>query len=190
MKIPTVALVGKPNVGKSTLFNRLAGKRISIIEDTPGVTRDRIYSLCEYMDYKFHLIDTGGIDLGNEDFNKEIRVQAELAIDEADVIIFIVDGKEELGANDYLIRDILKKSGKKVIVAINKMDSKNAKDNVYNFYSLGFEHYIPISAEANNGIYNLMDEVVSNFKDVKDIEYDSDIVKFCVIGRPNVGKVV
>ena len=188
MKIPTVALVGKPNVGKSTLFNRLAGKRISIIEDTPGVTRDRIYSLCEYMDYKFHLIDTGGIDLGNEDFNKEIRVQAELAIDEADVIIFIVDGKEELGANDYLIRDILKKSGKKVIVAINKMDSKNAKDNVYNFYSLGFDHYIPISAEADNGIYNLMDEVVSNFKDVKDIEYDSDIVKFCVIGRPNVGK--
>ena len=188
MKIPTVALVGKPNVGKSTLFNRLAGKRISIIEDTPGVTRDRIYSLCEYMDYKFHLIDTGGIDLGNEDFNKEIRVQAELAIDEADVIIFIVDGKEELGANDYLIRDILKKNGKKVIVAINKMDSKNAKDNVYNFYSLGFDHYIPISAEANNGIYNLMDEVVSNFKDVKDIEYDSDIVKFCVIGRPNVGK--
>ena len=188
MKIPTVALVVKPNVGKSTLFNRLAGKRISIIEDTPGVTRDRIYSLCEYMDYKFHLIDTGGIDLGNEDFNKEIRVQAELAIDEADVIIFIVDGKEELGANDYLIRDILKKSGKKVIVAINKMDSKNAKDNVYNFYSLGFDHYIPISAEANNGIYNLMDEVVSNFKDVKDIEYDSDIVKFCVIGRPNVGK--
>ena len=188
MKIPTVALVGKPNVGKSTLFNRLAGKRISIIEDTPGVTRDRIYSLCEYMDYKFHLIDTGGIDLGNEDFNKEIRVQAELAIDEADVIIFIVDGKEELGANDYLIRDILKKSGKKVIVAINKMDSKNAKDNVYNFYSLGFDHYIPISAEANNGIYNLMDEVVSNFKDVKDIEYDSDIVKFRVIGRPNVGK--
>ena len=188
MKILTVALVGKPNVGKSTLFNRLAGKRISIIEDTPGVTRDRIYSLCEYMDYKFHLIDTGGIDLGNEDFNKEIRVQAELAIDEADVIIFIVDGKEELGANDYLIRDILKKSGKKVIVAINKMDSKNAKDNVYNFYSLGFDHYIPISAEANNGIYNLMDEVVSNFKDVKDIEYDSDIVKFCVIGRPNVGK--
>ena len=188
MKIPTVALVGKPNVGKSTLFNRLAGKRISIIEDTPGVRRDRIYSLCEYMDDKFHLIDTGGIDLGNEDFNKEIRVQAELAIDEADVIIFIVDGKEELGANDYLIRDILKKSGKKVIVAINKMDSKNAKDNVYNFYSLGFDHYIPISAEANNGIYNLMDEVVSNFKDDKDIEYDSDIVKFCVIGRPNVGK--
>ena len=95
MKIPTVALVGKPNVGKSTLFNRLAGKRISIIEDTPGVTRDRIYSMVSYNDYKFHLIDTGGIDLGNEDFNKEIRIQAELAIDEVDVIAFIVDGEAE-----------------------------------------------------------------------------------------------
>ena len=188
MKIPTVALVGKPNVGKSTLFNRLAGKRISIIEDTPGVTRDRIYGDVIYNNYKFHLIDTGGIDLSDADFNKEIIVQATLAIDEADVIIFIIDGKEDLNANDFKIRDMLMKSGKKIILAINKMDSKNAKDNVYNFYSLGFDHYIPISAEANNGIYNLMDEVVSNFKDVKDIEYDSDIVKFCVIGRPNVGK--
>ena len=154
MKIPTVALVGKPNVGKSTLFNRLAGKRISIIEDTPGVTRDRIYSLATYNDYKFHLIDTGGIDIGNEDFNKEIRVQAELAIDEADVIIFVVDGKEDLGPNDYLIKDMLKKSNKKVIVAVNKMDSKVSKDNIYNFYELGFD-VIPISAEQNNGIYDL-----------------------------------
>lgn len=187
MKIPTVALVGKPNVGKSTLFNRLAGKRISIIEDTPGVTRDRIYSLATYSDYKFHLIDTGGIDLGNEDFNKEIRVQAELAIDEADVIIFVVDGKEDLGPNDYLIKDMLKKSNKKVIVAANKMDSKVSKDNIYNFYELGFD-VIPISAEQNNGIYDLMDAVVEDFKDVKDINYDEDIIKFCVIGRPNVGK--
>ena len=188
MKIPTVALVGKPNVGKSTLFNRLAGKRISIIEDTPGVTRDRIYSMASYMDYKFHLIDTGGIDLGNEDFNKEIRVQAELAIDEADVIVFIVDGKEDLGPNDYLIKDMLKKSNKKVIVAINKMDSKSSKDNIYNFYELGFEHYIPISAEQNNGIYDLLDEIVKDFNDIKDIDYDENIIKFCVIGRPNVGK--
>ena len=134
MKIPTVALVGKPNVGKSTLFNRLAGKRISIIEDNPGVTRDRIYSMVDYMDHKFHLIDTGGIDLGNEDFNKEIRVQASLAIDEADVIVFIVDGKEDLGPNDYLIKDMLKKSNKKIIVAINKVDSKVAQENIYNFY--------------------------------------------------------
>ncbi|MBQ6282753.1 MAG: ribosome biogenesis GTPase Der [Bacilli bacterium] len=187
MKIPTVALVGKPNVGKSTLFNRLAGKRISIIEDTPGVTRDRIYSLATYNDYKFHLIDTGGIDLGNEDFNKEIRVQAELAIDEADVIIFVVDGKEDLGPNDYLIKDMLKKSNKKVIVAANKMDSKVSKDNIYNFYELGFD-VIPISAEQNNGIYDLMDAVVEDFKNVKDINYDDDVIKFCVIGRPNVGK--
>ena len=188
MKIPTVALVGKPNVGKSTLFNKIAGKRISIIEDTPGVTRDRIYSLCTYNDYKFHLIDTGGIDIGNDDFNKEIKVQATLAIDEADVIVFIIDGKEDLSPNDYLIRDILRKSNKKVIVAINKVDSKVAKANIYNFYELGFDSYIPISAEQNNGVYNLLDEIVKDFKDVKDIEYSSDVVKFSVIGRPNVGK--
>ena len=105
MRVPVVALVGRPNVGKSTIFNRLVGKKIAIIEDTPGVTRDRIYGRVKYNNYNFHLIDTGGIDLGNEDFNKEIRVQAELAIDEADVIVFIVDGKEDLGPNDYLIKD-------------------------------------------------------------------------------------
>jgi GTP-binding protein len=188
MKIPTVALVGKPNVGKSTLFNRIAGKRISIIEDTPGVTRDRIYSLVSYNDHKFHLIDTGGIDLGNEDFNKEIRVQASLAMDEADVIVFIVDGKDNIGPNDYLIKDMLKKSNKKVIVAINKMDSKESQSNVYSFYELGFDTYIPVSAEQNSGIYNLLDAIVEDFNDIKDIEYDEEIVKFCVIGRPNVGK--
>ncbi len=188
MKIPTVALVGKPNVGKSTLFNRIAGKRISIIEDTPGVTRDRIYSLVSYNNHKFHLIDTGGIDLGNEDFNKEIRIQASLAMDEADVIVFIVDGKESLGPNDYLIKDMLKKSNKKVIVAINKVDSKSASLNIYSFYELGFDEYIPISAEQNSGIYNLLDKIVEDFKDVSDIEYDESVIKFSVIGRPNVGK--
>ena len=106
MKIPTVALVGRPNVGKSTLFNKLAGKRISIIDDTPGVTRDRIYADVNYNNYKFHLIDTGGIDVSKELFNDEIKVQAELAIDEADIIVFIVDGKEELNQNDFVIRDI------------------------------------------------------------------------------------
>lgn len=188
MKIPTVALIGKPNVGKSTLFNRLAGKRISIIEDTPGVTRDRIYSLATYQDYKFHLIDTGGIDIGNENFNKEIKIQAELAMDEADVIVFLVDGKETLGPNDYLIRDMIRKTRKKVIVAINKMDSKVSRDNLYDFYELGFNYYIPISAEQNSGIYNLLDEIVKDFNDITDIEYEENIVKFCVIGRPNVGK--
>jgi len=188
MKIPTVALIGKPNVGKSTLFNRLAGKRISIIEDTPGVTRDRIYSMVNYNDYKFHLIDTGGIDLGDGNFNKEIKVQAELAMTEADVIVFIVDGKESLGANDYLIRDMIRKCNKKVIVAISKMDSKVSRDNLYSFYELGFEYYIPISAEHNSGIFDLLDEIVKDFNDIKDIEYSEDIVKLCVIGRPNVGK--
>jgi len=188
MKIPTVALIGKPNVGKSTLFNRLAGKRISIIEDTPGVTRDRIYSMVSYSDYKFHLIDTGGIDLGDGNFNKEIKVQAELAMDEADVIVFIVDGKEGLGANDYLIRDMIRKCNKKVIVAISKMDSKVSRENLYSFYELGFEYYIPISAEHNSGIFDLLDEIVRDFNDIKDIEYNEDVVKFSIIGRPNVGK--
>ena len=188
MKLKTVALVGKPNVGKSTLFNRLAGKRISIIEDTPGVTRDRIYSMVTYNDYKFHLIDTGGIDIGNEDFNKEIRLQASLAMDEADVIVFVVDGKDDLGPNDYLIKDMLRKSNKKVIVAINKVDSKIANENIYNFYELGFDEYIPISAEQNSGIYNLLDAICKDFKDIKDITYEDDVIKFCVIGRPNVGK--
>ena len=188
MKLPTVALVGRPNVGKSTIFNKIVGKKISIIEDTPGVTRDRIYSMVSYNDYKFHLIDTGGIDLGNEDFNKEIRIQAELAIDEADVIVFIVDGKEDLGPNDYLIKDMLKKSNKKVIVAVNKMDSKVSNLNIYNFYELGFDEYIPISAEHNSGIYNLLDSITSEFKNINDLSYDESIIKFCVIGRPNVGK--
>ncbi len=129
MKIPTVALVGRPNVGKSTVFNRLVGKRISIIEDTPGVTRDRIYGDVNYKDFKFHLIDTGGIDVSKDIFNDEIKIQAQIAIDEADIVIFIVDGKDELNANDYEIRDILKKSGKRVIVAVNKIDNKNRDNN-------------------------------------------------------------
>ena len=134
MKIPTVALVGRPNVGKSTLFNKLTGKRISIIDDTPGVTRDRIYADVNYNNYKFHLIDTGGIDVSKELFNDEIKVQAELAIDEADIIVFIVDGKEELNQNDFVIRDMLKKSGKDVIVAVNKIDNNKRDENIYNFY--------------------------------------------------------
>ena len=141
MKKPVVALLGRPNVGKSTIFNRLVGKKISIIEDTPGITRDRIYGSVEYRDYKFHLIDTGGIDLENTAFNNEIKVQAELAIDEADVIIFVVDGKEGLTSNDFAVRDMLVKSNCKVIVAINKCDSSKVKETEYEFYELGFEKY-------------------------------------------------
>ena len=140
--IPTVALVGRPNVGKSTLFNKMTGKKISIIEDTPGVTRDRIYEQVTYEKYRFNLIDTGGIDGSGEKFNTEIRMQAEIAIDQADVVVFVVDGKEGLTSNDLLVRDILRKSKKRVIVAINKVDVKDAKDNMYDFYELGFDNYV------------------------------------------------
>ena len=186
MKKPVVALLGRPNVGKSTIFNRLVVKKISIIEDTPGITRDRIYGSVEYRDYKFHLIDTGGIDLENTAFNNEIKVQAELAIDEADVIIFVVDGKEGLTSNDFAVRDMLVKSNCKVIVAINKCDSSKVKETEYEFYELGFEKYLKVSGEHNLGIQELLDEVVSEFEPIEE-EY-KDIVKFSIIGRPNVGK--
>ena len=188
MRIPTVCLVGRPNVGKSTIFNRLVGKKISIIEDTPGVTRDRIYGDVSYKKYKFHLIDTGGIDVSKDIFNNEIKVQAEVAIDEADVIVFIVDGKDELNQNDFVIRDMLKKSGKDVIVAVNKIDNENREDNVYNFYELGFENIVGISGEHNIGIDKLLDMIVVNFKEVEDIKEDNNKIKFSIIGRPNVGK--
>lgn len=187
MKKPVVALVGRPNVGKSTIFNRMVGKKISIIEDTPGVTRDRIYGTVNYMDYSFHLIDTGGIDITEQKFNDEIKGQAELAIDESDIIVFVVDGKEGLTANDYVVRDILMKSGKDIIVAINKADSKLYKQHEYDFYELGFETYVPLSGEQNYGIYDLMDEITKDFKEIED-DYDEDVLKFSIIGRPNVGK--
>ena len=188
MKLQTIALVGRPNVGKSTIFNRLVGKKQAIIEDTPGVTRDRIYGVAKYFEHKFNVIDTGGIDLGEEKFNKEIKMQAELAIDEADVVIFIVDGKEGMTANDLAVRDILRKSNKKVIVDINKRDNNKAKDNIYDFYELGFDYYIPISGSHNIGIDELLEEATRDFKEDTSEEYSPDIVKFCVIGRPNVGK--
>ena len=188
MKVPVVALVGRPNVGKSTIFNRIIGKKVSIIEDTPGVTRDRIYGNATYDNYKFHLIDTGGIDASVNDFNDIIKVQAELAIDEADIVIFVVDGKSGLTSNDLLVRDILMKASKKVIVAINKIDSKEAKENIYDFYELGFDNYIEVSGEQNIGISNLLDEVCSEFDINNEEEYESDTVKFSIIGRPNVGK--
>ena len=188
MNLPTIALVGRPNVGKSTLFNRLVGRKQAIIEDTPGVTRDRIYGSGTYRDYKFNVIDTGGIDMAFETFNKEIKAQAELAIDESDIVIFIVDGKEGITSNDLAVRDILRRSNKKIVVAINKTDNKSAMDNIYDFYELGFDYYIPISASHNVGIDDLMDEVTSGFSKVNEDDYELGIVKFCIIGRPNVGK--
>lgn len=188
MRKPTVALVGRPNVGKSTLFNRLVGKKQAIIEDTPGVTRDRLYGLVTYRDYQFHLIDTGGIDLSKELFNKEIKVQAEIAIEEADIVVFVVDGKEGLTANDYEVQQMLISSGKPVIVAINKIDSKKARENMYDFYELGFESYVPVSGEQHEGIYDLLDEITKDFKQIPDDDYEDGMIKFSVIGRPNVGK--
>lgn len=186
MSLPTVALVGRPNVGKSTLFNKIVGKKISIIEDTPGVTRDRIYQEAIYNQKKFYLVDTGGIDTSNEKFNDEIKIQAEIAIKEADIVIFMVDGKEGLTSNDLIIKEILRKSQKKVIVAINKMDVKEAENNIYDFYELGFDTYIPISSIHNIGYIELMDTVTNDFKEKEDQE--DNRLRFSIIGRPNVGK--
>ena len=187
MRKPIVALVGRPNVGKSTIFNRLVGNKIAITNDNPGVTRDRLYGTVNYLDYSFHLIDTGGIDMNVGNFNTEIKGQAELAIDEADIVVFVVDGKEGLTSNDYTVRDILKKSGKPVIVAINKTDSKTYNEHKYDFYDLAFDNYIELSAEHNSGISILLDKITENFKEIKD-EYNDDVIKFSIIGRPNVGK--
>ena len=186
MALPTVALVGRPNVGKSTLFNKIVGKKISIIEDTPGVTRDRIYQEAIYNQKKFYLVDTGGIDTSNETFNSEIKLQAEIAIKEADIVVFIVDGKEGLTANDLIIRDILRRSKKKVIVAINKMDAQAAEENIYEFYELGFDTYIPISSIHNIGYVDLMDTITNDFSEKE--EKQDDRLRFSIIDRPNVGK--
>ena len=187
MSIPTVALVGRPNVGKSTLFNKIVGSQVSIIEDLPGVTRDRIYRETSYNKKRFYLIDTGGIDATNMEFNQEIKIQAEIAINEADVVVFIVDGKEGLTTNDLIVRDILRKTDKKVIVAINKIDVKEAKDNIYDFYELGFDTYIPISSIHNTGYVELMDNITMNFHE-NETDSEDTRIKFSIIGRPNVGK--
>lgn len=187
MKMPTVALVGRPNVGKSTIFNKIVGAKISIIEDTPGVTRDRIYSEAVYKNFKFNLIDTGGIDVSKEVFNDEIKVQATIAIDEADVIVFVVDGKEGLSQNDLAVRDMLRKCNKKIVVAVNKVDVKASQEHLYDFYELGFDDYIWISAEHNIGMGELLDSITEGFTEI-DVDEEDTRLKFCVIGRPNVGK--
>lgn len=185
-----VCLVGRPNTGKSTLFNKLIKKRVSIIEDTPGVTRDRIFGKITHNDFTFNLVDTGGIEAEKTDFTSSIKIQAEIAIEESDVIIFVLDGKEALTSDDMLVRDMLRKSGKPVIVAVNKIDNKKTEENIYDFYSLGFDEYVAVSAEHAIGVHKLLD-LVTTYLFENEVEEEVDTrLKFCVIGRPNVGKAV
>ncbi|MBF7121471.1 ribosome biogenesis GTPase Der [Pediococcus pentosaceus] len=187
MSNPTVAIVGRPNVGKSTIFNRIAGERISIVEDTPGVTRDRIYTHSEWLGHKFNLIDTGGIQIGDEPFLEEIKDQAELAIDEADVIVFLVSVREGVSDADEAVAKILYKADKPVILAVNKIDNPELRQDIYDFYSLGFGEPFPLSGSHGLGLGDLLDEVISKFPEDKNEEED-DAIRFSLIGRPNVGK--
>ena len=181
-----VCLIGKPNVGKSTIFNKLIKEKKSIIMDEPGITRDRIYGIVNYNDKKFSLIDTGGLTSESADFNKEIIMQAELAIDEADLILFVVDGKYGLDATDFYIKDLLRRTSKEVIVLVNKMDNKERLANIYEFYELGFNTVIPVSGEHNIGFREVLDAITKDITNIDSIE--NHIPKFCIIGRPNVGK--
>lgn len=182
----TVCLVGKPNVGKSSIFNRLIKENKSIIMDTPGVTRDRIYGKVEYNNKRFHLIDTGGISFGDDDFQKDILAQATLAIDEADLVLFVVDGIEDIDASDRKVAEILHRSSKPVIVVVNKLDNDKRKDNLYNFYEFGFSELVAVSASHNIGINELLNTITKDLPE-EDI-IDDDTIKFSIIGRPNVGK--
>lgn len=187
MANPVVAIVGRPNVGKSTVFNRIAGERISIVEDTPGVTRDRIYARSEWMGQAFNLIDTGGIDIGDEPFVTQITEQAEIAIDEADVIVFVTSVKEGVTDADEKVARILYKTDKPVILAVNKVDNPEVRSEIYDFYSLGFGDPVPISGTHGIGTGDLLDLIVKNFPEDATEEID-DSIKFSFIGRPNVGK--
>lgn len=187
MGFPVVAVVGRPNVGKSTIFNRIAGDRISIVEDTPGVTRDRIYTRAEWLTHEFRLIDTGGIDMGDEPFMSQIVQQAEIAIDEADVIVFMVSAREGLTEADERVAKILYRSKKPVVLAVNKVDNIELRSEIYEFYALGFGDPYPISGAHGTGLGDLLDQVVANFPEIEAQEED-DAVRFSFIGRPNVGK--
>ena len=163
MAKPIVAIVGRPNVGKSTLFNKIAGKRISIVENRPGITRDRLYADCEWLTKKFILIDTGGLELKSEDeMWSHIKKQADVAIETADVVVFVCDGKAGLTGSDYDVADMLRRSGKNVVLAVNKLDNYSP-DLLYDFYCLGLGEPIGISAEQSQGIGDLLDEVCSFF---------------------------
>lgn len=186
---PIVAVVGRPNVGKSTLFNKLAGKRISIVEDTPGVTRDRIFTEVEWLNHYFTLIDTGGIEPDNGDIIlSKMRNQAMLAMDMAHVILFVVDGKAGLTAADKEVGQLLRKTKKPVILVVNKIDSQSQFENTYDFYELGLGVPFGISSANSMGLGDLLDEVVQNFPEGLNTEYDEDIIRVAITGKPNAGK--
>jgi GTP-binding protein len=188
MTKPTVAIVGQPNVGKSTIFNRIVGQRVSIVEDEPGVTRDRIYGQGEWLGKEFSLIDTGGITLENHPLDVEIKSQAEIAIEEADVIIFIVDVRTGITPLDESIAQILYRSNKPIVLAVNKADNPEQRAQLYEFYALGLDEPFPISGSHGLGLGDLLDRVVSYFEDDALDVYDESIINFSVIGQPNVGK--
>ncbi|KSU89516.1 ribosome biogenesis GTPase Der [Bacillus sp. VT 712] len=188
MPKPIIAIVGRPNVGKSTIFNRIVGERVSIVEDIPGVTRDRIYSSAEWLNMDFNIIDTGGIDIGDEPFLEQIKQQAEIAIDEADVIIFLTNGRDGITSADEEVAKILYKSKKPVVLAVNKIDNPEMKELIYDFYALGYGEPFPISGTHGLGLGDLLDEVAKHFPKDEDEDYGDDVVKFSLIGRPNVGK--
>ncbi len=187
MKKPLVAIVGKPNVGKSTFFNKVAGSKISIVEDIPGVTRDRIFANAEWCGYQFQIVDTGGLDFNKDDeINKRIIEQANLAIDLADVIVFFVDGKEGLTSSDMEVANHLRRAKAPKIVAVNKLDNYE-REKTYEFYELGLGDPIPISAEQSKGIGDLLDEIVKYLKKIENTDDDSEI-KIAIVGKPNAGK--
>lgn len=189
MARPIVSIIGRPNVGKSTLFNKLVGKRLSITEDTPGITRDRLYSEVEWQNNYFVLVDTGGLELEySGDFNKEIEIQADIAIQSSDLILFLVDGREGLTNLDSLIAEKLRKSGREIIIVVNKIESRETPLSVYDFYTLGFGDIQVISAEQGYGLGDLLDEIVNRFPDDSLKEIDDDRLHIAVIGKPNVGK--
>ncbi len=187
MANPIVAIVGRPNVGKSTLFNRIAGERISIVEDTPGVTRDRIYTHAEWLGKNFNLIDTGGIDMSDQPLTTQIREQAEVAIDEADVIVLVVDVQNGITDADEKVAQLLYRSNKPVVLAVNKVDNPERRSDIYDFYSLGLGEPYPVSSVHGIGLGDLLDAVIKNFPDTADNQKD-DSIRFSLIGRPNVGK--
>ncbi len=189
MSKPLVAIIGRPNVGKSTLFNRLVGKRISIVEDTPGVTRDRIYADADWAGKAFTIIDTGGIEISNTDkMWIHIKQQVQIAIDLADVILFIVDGREGIMPDDYDIATMLRKTKKPIVLAVNKIEGKN-KDSYFDFYQLSIGEPIPVSASQGLNTGDLLDAIIKNFADLKLLEdEDDDAIHIAVVGKPNVGK--